>query len=195
MLPRRTSDEASESPVKASTSRDRASLGAGHLWAIGYTDMTHASRVKDVLTTLAWDERYLILLDVAVLVRHGDGSFTLNPEAVPARDNVLVSTLVGAVAGLVVAAPLAGAAIGALLGSVGTGVVKAATLGIGDQFVRDVAEMMKPGTSALFVLDDAGDMDVILRRVRGLGGTVLKTNVDVERAKLIETALEASPEA
>jgi uncharacterized membrane protein len=194
MLPRRTSDEANEGPAKASASQDRAAVGAGRLWAIGYADMTRASRVKEALIGLAWDERYLILLDVAVLVRNGDGSFTLTPEAVPARDNVLVSTLVGAVAGLVVAAPLAGAAIGALLGTVGNAAAKAATFGIGDQFVRDVAEMMKPGTSALFVLDGAGEMDVILHRIRGLGGTVLKTNVDVERAKLIQTALEASPE-
>ncbi len=29
-------------------------------------------------------------------------------------------------------------------------------------------------------------MEVVLRAIRGLGGTVLKTNVDVERAKLIQ---------
>jgi len=53
---------------------------------------------------------------------------------------------------------------------------------------------MKPGSSALFVLDDEGDMDVILHRIRGLGATVLKTNVDVERAKLIQSTLAASAE-
>jgi uncharacterized membrane protein len=37
---------------------------------------------------------------------------------------------------------------------------------------------MRPGTSALFLLDDAGDMEVILHAIQGLGGTVLKTNVD-----------------
>ena len=53
---------------------------------------------------------------------------------------------------------------------------------------------MKPGTSALFVLDDEGDMEMILHKIRGLGGTVLKTNVDVERAKLIQSTLAtASP--
>ena len=41
----------------------------------------------------------------------------------------------------------------------------------------------------LFALDDEGDMDVILHAIRGLGGTVLKTNVDVERAKLIQSTL------
>ena len=49
--------------------------------------------------------------------------------------------------------------------------------------------MMKPGTSALFVLDYEGDMDIVLREIRGLGGTVLKTNVDVDRAKLIQSTL------
>jgi uncharacterized membrane protein len=49
--------------------------------------------------------------------------------------------------------------------------------------------MMKPGSSSLFVLDDEGDLDVILHKIRGLGGTVLKTNVDLGRAKLIQSSL------
>jgi uncharacterized membrane protein len=68
-------------------------------------------------------------------------------------------------------------------------------LGLGEEFIRDVEGLMKPGTSALFVLDDEGDMDVILHAIRGLGGTVLKTNVDVERARLIQTTLAASASA
>ena len=32
---------------------------------------------------------------------------------------------------------------------------------------------MKPGTSTPFVLDDEGDMDVILHAIRGLGGAVV----------------------
>jgi uncharacterized membrane protein len=34
-------------------------------------------------------------------------------------------------------------------------------------------------------------MDVILHKIRGLGGTVLKTNVDTERAQLIQSTLAA----
>ena len=52
---------------------------------------------------------------------------------------------------------------------------------------------MRPGTSALFVLDSEGDMDAILHAIRGLGGTVLKTNVDMERARLIQSTLAAAP--
>jgi len=59
----------------------------------------------------------------------------------------------------------------------------------------DFEKLMKPGTSAVLVLDDQGDMEVILHAIRGLGGTVLKTNVDLERAKVIQTTLSAEPSA
>jgi uncharacterized membrane protein len=51
---------------------------------------------------------------------------------------------------------------------------------------------MRPGTSALFVLDLEGDMEAILQGIRGLGGTVLKTSVDLTRAKLIQSTLSAT---
>jgi uncharacterized membrane protein len=56
-------------------------------------------------------------------------------------------------------------------------------------YVREVEGLMKPGTSALFVLDSEGDMEVILHAIQGLGGTVLRTNVDLERAQLIQSTL------
>jgi uncharacterized membrane protein len=166
-------------------------IGSGHLWAIGYDDMERADQVRDEITRLGWDQPYLLLSDVAVVVRHPDGSLTVDREPFPAVANILACSAVGFLAGLVVAAPLAGAAVGAVLGGAGT--AAAAGVGIGDDFVRDVEAVMKPGTSVLFVLDNEGDMDVILHKIRGLGGTVLKTNVDVERAKLIQATLAGRP--
>ena len=162
-----------------------------HLWAIGYDDIKRADQVRDKITQLGWGAgqagKYLTLLDIAVVVRHPDGTFTLEREAFPGAANILACSAVGFLAGLVVAAPLTGATVGALLGGAGT--ASAAQVGIGEDFIRDVKGLMKPGTSALFVLDDEGDMDVILHRIRGLGGRVLKTNVDLERAKLIQDTL------
>jgi uncharacterized membrane protein len=56
-----------------------------------------------------------------------------------------------------------------------------------------VEKAMRPGTSALFVLDEEADMDATLHAIHGLGGTVLKTNVDLERAKLIQSTLADRP--
>jgi uncharacterized membrane protein len=162
-----------------------------HLWAIGFDDEARAEQVRDEIASLAWDSgkaaKYLILLDLAVVVRHADGSFTLNRKEFPSLANILACAGAGFLAGLVLAAPLTGAAVGALLGSAGT--AAATQVGISKEFIRDVQALMKPGTSVLFVLDDVGELDVILRTIQGLGGTVLKTSADLERAKLIQSTL------
>ena len=67
-----------------------------------------------------------------------------------------------------------------------------ATVGTGDDFVREVEGLIQPKTSALFVLDSEGDMGVILHAIQGLGGTVLRTNVDLKRAQLIQSTLAAA---
>jgi len=163
-----------------------------HLWAIGYDDMERANQVREEITRLGWDRHnYFKLEDIVVVVRQPDGSFTFDRKPFPSVINILGCSAVGFLAGLVVAAPLAGAAIGALVGGVGTRTALHAAK-IGDDFIQEVEGLMKPGTSALFVLDNEGDMEMILHGIRGLGGTVLKTNVDVERAKLIQSTLASS---
>jgi len=165
-----------------------------HLWAIGYDDVNRAEQVRDTITQLGWGAdkagRYLILLDIVVVVRHPDGTFTLERERFPGVANILACSAVGFLAGLAVAAPLTGAGVGALVGSVGS--ATAAQVGISQDFIREVEGLMKPGSSALFVLDEEGNMEVILHTIRGLGGTVIKTNVDLEHARMIQSTVAAS---
>ena len=163
-----------------------------HLWAVAYDDMERANQVRDEIVRLGWDATYLSLNDVAVVVRHPDRSFTLDRERFPSAANVLGSSAVGFIAGLVLGVPMVGAAMGAMVGGAGTA-LSVTSAGISHDFVTEVQGSMKPGTSALFVLDAEGDMKVILHAIRGLGGTVLKTNVDVDRARLIQSALAAAP--
>ena len=170
---------------------DEAMSHTAHLWAVGYDDASRAERVRAELDRLGGAEQYLLLLDIAILVRHPDGSYTLDRKPLPVSGNILGLGTLGFLAGLALAAPMTGATIGVLLGGAASTVANA--LGIEEQFIRDVKGMIKPGTSALLVLDDEGDMDVILHTIQGLGGTVLKTNVDVERAKLVQSTLSVPP--
>ena len=162
---------------------------SGHLWAIGYDDMGRADEVRREIVRLG-DKQCLILLDTAVVVRYPDGLVTLDGQPFVTTPRFGGNTLASFFAGLALGAPpLTGAVAGALVR--GTGGV-ANEVGIPDDFVREVHALIKPGTSALFVLDQEGDMPAILQGIRGLGGTVLKTNVDLERAKLIQSTLAAT---
>jgi uncharacterized membrane protein len=166
---------------------------AVHLWAVGFDDMARADQVCNEIIQLGWGAghagKHLLLEDIAVVVRHPDGSFTFDRRPFPGLAKVLVGTGVGFLAGLVLAAPLTGATLGALFGCADAVATHA---GISEAFIREVEAMIKPGTSALFVLDEEVDMEVILHKIRGLGGTVLKTNVDLERARLIQSTLAAA---
>jgi uncharacterized membrane protein len=170
---------------------------SAHLWAIGYENKEKADQVRKEVEQLGWAQgqvgKYLILLDLCVVVRHLDGSFEIDHKPFPHVANLLGCAAAGFLAGLVVAAPLTGAALGALLG--GAGDAALANLQIDKNFIHEVQAVMKPGSSALFVLDDAADMEVIPTWIRGLGGVVLKTNVDLKRAKLIQSSLAASTES
>src|SRR5262249_32490884 len=119
---------------------------------------------------------------------HPDGSVTFDRKPMAGLANVFACTGVGFRAGLELAAPLTGATRGALIGSAGT--AASSHFGIEERLIRYVQAGMKPGTAPLFGLDDAGDREIILHTIQGLGGTVLKTNVDMERAKLIQTPLQ-----
>jgi uncharacterized membrane protein len=161
---------------------------SSHLWAVGYDNVKQASKTRDEIVRLGRAHNYLLLDDVAVAVRHPDGSFTLERERLDATPNVLGLSAVGFLAGLVLGVPVIGAAIGAAVAGAGTAAVMASA-GISGDFIKEVQALMKPGSSAIFVLDSVGDMDVILHGIRGLGGTVLKTNVDLERARLVQSTL------
>jgi uncharacterized membrane protein len=164
-----------------------------HLWAIGYDDASQAERTRAQIAALADAGKHLLLLDLAILTRTADGSYTLDREPFPLTSNVLAGGTLRFLAGVALAAPMTGAAIGALLGTSASTVANA--VGIEDAFIRDVKRLMKPGVSALLVLDDQADQEAIMNGIRGLGGIVLKTNVDIDRAKLIQTTLSAQPVA
>ena len=165
-------------------------MKCGNLWAVGFDDPRRATQVREEITRLACEKHDLILRDVAVAVRYPDGSFTLNGEPFPLATSLFSGTAGSFLAGLALSVPpLSGEAVDFVLASVGCA---AAEVGISEDFVRKVGALIKPATSILFVLDDGGNMNAILHAIRGLGGTVLKTNVDLERAKLIQSTLADS---
>jgi uncharacterized membrane protein len=170
--------------------RIQAMAKSANLWAIGYDDLHGADRLRNVITNLAAPVQQLLLLDLAVLTRNADGSYALDRKPFPGAGNIFEGGPIHFLLGIAMAAPLlTSRAVGEMLGLAGMSVSKA--VGIDDKFVMEIQTMMKPRTSALLMLDTVGDLEAALEGLKGLGGTVLKTNVDLERAKLIESTLRA----
>lgn len=164
----------------------------GHLWAIGFDDVKRAEQFRAEITCLG-EKRCLILHDMAVVVRYPDGTTTLDGERFLAATKFSGQTFASFLTSLTLQVPpLTAAAADALVRGAG-GV--AAGVGIDDAFITEAQSLMRPGTSALFVLDQVGNLTAILEGIRGLGGTVLKTNVNLERAKLIQSTLAAAEAA
>lgn len=162
-----------------------------NLWAVAYNDVNQAEQVRALIARL--DERGAIkLLDTAVLVCHADGTVILEGEPfVPAAQCHVAGTIARFLASLALAVPpLTGRCTKDIPRIAGLNVTS--DVGISEDFIREVQPMMRPGTSTLFVLDEVGDMEAVLREVQGLGGSVLKTNVDFRHAKMIQSALSAT---
>jgi len=159
---------------------------AAHLWAIAYDEPTRAEAARQEVLALSGKRGSLVLLDTAILACHPDGSFTLDRKPLPTVRSIPRSKLSLLVA-IALVGPLTGRAADAMLGDASPDISNSA--GIDDNFVGEIKTLLKPGASALLVLDEEGHLEEILAAIRGLGGTVVKTNVDLERAKLIQSTL------
>jgi uncharacterized membrane protein len=81
-----------------------------------------------------------------------------------------------------------GAAMGAIMG-------KVAKTGIDQQFQDQVREMLKPGTSALFMVVEKMTEDKATAALSKFGGTVMKTSLSDEATAELQKELHGEPAA
>jgi uncharacterized membrane protein len=171
-----------------------------NLWATNFADPSLANQARDRLFAME-AEGLLSLKDLILVRRLPNGSFELDQEVSTrggglekgAALGFIVAVLLGAPAG---SAIIVGLGLGPLVGAALGGIVDFLTeMKIDPAFVRQVEEGMKPGASVLFLLDRAGKLDRLLPRLHGLGGEILRTNVDVERVRQIQDALLCPPDS
>ena len=168
--------------------QSRTTNASAHLWAVGFDNVNRADQVRKIIVSLADPQRALRLLDIAVLVRSQDSFLLLNGRVFPTGKHVWRHGTLGLLAGFALAVPLlSDEAVARLFDS--SGKDPSHDVGIDEPFQLEIGSMMRPGTSALLVLDIADDVNAVVDHLRGLGGTILKTNVDIERAHWIQAVL------
>jgi uncharacterized membrane protein len=158
------------------------------LVVIGYDNMYAAEEVRLKLRKL--QSEYLIdMEDAVVAVKDTAGKVKLHQAMNLTAAGAVSGGFWGSLVGLIFLNPLLGLAIGA-----GAGAVSGALsdVGINDQFMKDLAAALTPGSSALFVLVRKATPDKVLEQLQGSGGKVLKTSLSHEDESKLQAALSAA---
>jgi uncharacterized membrane protein len=138
---------------------------------------------------LEMQKEYLIELgDAVVAVKHEDGKVKLNQMFHPAAQGAVSGSFWGLLVGLLFLNPLLGVALGAASGAAAGALTD---VGIDDSFMKDLAQALKPGDAALFLLVRKMTTDKVIEDLKGAGGVVLRTSLDHTKEEALRTALAA----
>ena len=139
------------------------------------------------LALLKMQKEYLIdLIDAVVVVRETNGKVRLRQLHNLTAAGAVSGGFWGALVGLLFLNPLFGFAIGAAAGAI-SGALR--DVGIDDNFMKDLAQTLKPGTAALCVLVHHMTPDRVVEDIQKFGGTVIRTNLCHEEEAKLRAAL------
>ncbi len=161
------------------------------LIAIGYPDETTAALAADEARALARD--LIIQPDaIASIVRDKEGKYHVHTAHHAVGAGATWGMFWGLLFGLIFFVPVFGLAIGAGLGAVMGKITKA---GINKEFQDQVRDLLKPGTSALFLMVEKVTPDKAVEALSKYGGTVLKTSLTKEGEAQLQEALHGGQTA
>jgi uncharacterized membrane protein len=158
------------------------------LIVVGYNDEHQAEEVRLKLMKMQRD--YLVdLEDAVVAVRDTEGKVKLHQIHNLTTAGAISGGFWGALIGLLFLSPILGAAIGAGAGAIGGTL---SDIGIDDNFMKELAGTLQPGSSALFVLVRKMTPDKVLPELQGTGGKILRTSLSNEDEAKLQAALDAA---
>src|SRR5215471_13865438 len=158
------------------------------LAVIGYNDVFKAEEVR--LSLIKMQRDYLIdLEDAVVAVKDPSGKVKLHQAINLTAAGAVRGGFWGSLIGLIFLNPLLGLAVGAGAGAV-TGALS--DVGINDDFMKELAATMKPGSSVLFVLVRRATPDKVLEELKGTGGKILRTSLTHEDEAKLQAAISAA---
>ena len=124
-----------------------------------------------------------------MIVRDGEGKYHVHTSHHPVGTGTSWGMFWGLLFGLLFFVPVIGVAVGAGLGALLGKVTKS---GIDRQFEDQVRGMIKPGTSALFLMVEKVTPDKAVEAMSKFGGTVLKTSLSKQGEAELQDALHGT---
>jgi uncharacterized membrane protein len=160
------------------------------LIAIGYPDETTALEAEKEAEKLAAD--LIIQADaIAAIVRNKDGKYKVTTNHHEVAGGTTWGMWWGLLFGLLFFVPVFGMAIGAGFGALFGKLEKS---GVDKAFQQQVRDMLKPGTSALFLVVEKITPDKAIDHLKQFGGTVLKTSLSEEAEAQLQAELSGAKE-
>lgn len=128
--------------------------------------------------------------DAVVAIRKGDGTIKIK------QSNILVMTdaATGSQFGLLLGGAL-GVLVGGVIGAaVGETVKILQHIGISDDFIKNVADLLAPGSSAIFIRVHASLSDHVVDELKKYRGNLLRSSLSVQdEQELVKELGEAVP--
>ena len=153
------------------------------LIVLAFDNQEGAIRARDRLLDIR-KRRMLQLSDAAVVVRQVDGRVKVKQLTSLVGSGTFGGAFWGLLIGLLFAVPWMGLAVGAAAGATIGGLTDH---GVDDKFIKEVAETVQPGHSALFLLVHVANLEGWLDELTEFEPTVLQTSLSPEdEAKLRE---------
>ena len=156
------------------------------LIVIGYPDETTADAAAAEAQRLARD--LIIQPDaIAVIIRDNDGGYHVHTNHHAVGAGATWGMFWGLLFGVLFFIPVFGMAIGAGMGALMGKLTKTT---IDKQFQEQVRDLIKPGTSALFLMLEKVTPDKAVEAMSKYGGTVLKTSLSKDSETELQEALQ-----
>ena len=157
----------------------------GNLFVVGFDEANQAEQLHLKLQKLE-SEGLLDLADVVVTMKDETGKARLHRAGNLLAEGAAFQGFCGSLANLIILNAMAGAASGAL-----------ADVGITDRFMKELATVLLPSRSTLFVLTrrPTRDKDRVLEELKGLGGKIFMTSLSHEDEARLQAALNAPKSA
>jgi uncharacterized membrane protein len=161
------------------------------LIVIGYPAETTAAFAADEARALARD---LVLQPdaIASIVRDKEGKYHVHTSHQAVVADATWGMFWGLLFGLLFFVPVLGMVIGAELDAL---MGKITHSGVDNDFQNQVRDLIKPGTSGLFLMAEKVTPDKAVEAMSKYGGTVLKTSLSAEGEGELQAALHGSENA
>ena len=161
------------------------------LVVIVYPTLEKAEEVRTRLFEL--QREYIIkLADAVIATKSVNGQVQLHQVVNTTASGAVRGTFWGLLIGVLFLNPLLGAALGAAGGALGGALTD---FGINDQFMKQLAESIHPGESALFVLIKEMTADKVIEQIKHYGGVVLQTSLADAKEQALRHALASAVES